>query len=240
MKKPELLAPGGSFLSAYYAIEAGADGVYLGLTEFSARKAAANFTFDQLRRIRRLAADRGRKIYVTLNTIIRESELRRLADVVSRLEAAAVDGIIVQDLGVLWFLRRRFPGVPVHASTQMAVHTSAGIGFLKQLGVRRIILSRECTRERIRALRQAHPDVELEVFIHGGALLRILRRLPRLRRAHGRSGNRETVPRSAGAISNARGTETPAVPGAFSSPAATFRWERRSLSLPGPAWTPSR
>ncbi len=167
MKRPELLAPGGSFLSAYYALEAGADGVYLGLTEFSARKAAANFTFDQLRRIRQLAAERGGRIYVTLNTIIRESELSRLADALCRLEAASVDGVIVQDLGVLSILRRHFPRIPIHASTQMAVHNAAGIRYLKSLGVTRVILSRELTLERIRALRAANPDVELEVFIHG-------------------------------------------------------------------------
>ena len=167
MKKPELLAPGGSFLSAYYALEAGADGVYLGLTEFSARKSAANFTFDQLRRIRGLAAVRGRKIYVTVNTIIRENELSTLADVLARLEAAGVDGVIVQDFGVLSILRRHFPGLPIHASTQMAVHTSAGIGYLEKLGVKRVILPRELTLERIRALRESHPGMELEVFVHG-------------------------------------------------------------------------
>jgi putative protease len=167
MRKPELLAPGGSFQSAYYALEAGADGVYLGLTEFSARKAAANFTFDQLRRIRQLAAARGGKIYVTVNTIVRESELPRLGDALARLEAAAVDGVIVQDFGVLSFLRRHFPGMPVHASTQMAVHNSAGIRYLESLGVKRVILSRELTLERIRGLREAHPGMEIEVFIHG-------------------------------------------------------------------------
>ncbi len=167
MRKPELLAPGGSFLSAYHALEAGADGVYLGLTEFSARKAAANFTFDQLRRIRGLAAARGRKIYVTVNTIIRECELSRLADALARLEASGVDGVIVQDLGVLSVLRRHFPGLPIHASTQMAVHNSAGMDYLARLGVRRVILPRELTLERIRALRESHPDMELEVFVHG-------------------------------------------------------------------------
>ncbi len=167
MKKPELLAPGGSFLSAYHAFQAGADGVYLGMTEFSARKAASNFTFEQLRRIRRLAADQGKRIYVTVNTIVRESEIERLTEMLFRLEALAVDGIIVQDLGVLSILRRDFPRLPVHASTQMAVHNPAGIGFLKRLGVRRVILPRELTLTRIRALREAHPDMELETFIHG-------------------------------------------------------------------------
>jgi putative protease len=210
MKKPELLAPGGSFLAAYYAFEAGADGVYLGLTEFSARKSATNFTFDQLRRIRGLAARRGRKIYVTLNTIVRESEIGRLVEALRRLEILGVDGVIVQDLGVLSILRESFPGVPVHASTQMAVHNASGIGYLKGLGVRRIILSRELTLDRIKALRLAHPDVELEVFVHGALCYGFSGVCLASSVLTGRSGNRgdcaqicrglfrrETVPRTA-------------------------------------------
>ncbi len=105
MKKPELLAPGGSFLAASYAFEAGADGVYLGLKEFSARKAAQNFTLEQLRRIRQLAADKGRRIYVTVNTLVRESELPRLEESLALL-GHGVDGVIVQDLGVCDLLSR--------------------------------------------------------------------------------------------------------------------------------------
>ncbi len=119
---PELLAPGGSFLAAYHAFEAGADGIYLGLKEFSARKGAQNFSVDQLRRIRQLALDRGRRIYVTLNTVIRESELDRLSETLAWLEALQVDAVIVQDLGACDLVRRRFPGLTMHASTQMAVH----------------------------------------------------------------------------------------------------------------------
>jgi U32 family peptidase len=167
MKKPELLAPGGSFLSAFYAFEAGADGVYLGLKEFSARKAAQNFSLEQLRRIRRLAADRGKRLYVTINTIVRDAELPRLSGTLAWLEALSVDGVIVQDLGVCDMIRKRFPRISLHASTQMAVHDEAGLRMAKTLGIRRVILSRELPLERIRALREAHPDMELEVFIHG-------------------------------------------------------------------------
>ena len=167
MKKPELLSPGGSFLGAHAALAAGADGVYLGLKEFSARRAAQNFSLDQLRRIRQLAADKGRKVYVAVNTVVRESELDRLFETFSWLAALAVDGVIVQDLGAYDLLRREFPRLPIHASTQMAVHNDTGLRLAEELGIRRVILSRELTLDRIRGLRQRHPGIELEVFIHG-------------------------------------------------------------------------
>ncbi|MCX7039089.1 MAG: U32 family peptidase, partial [Spirochaetes bacterium] len=166
-RTPELLAPGGSFLSALAAFDAGADGVYLGLKEFSARKAAANFTLEQLRRIRALAADRGKRIYVTLNTVVRESEIERLAETLGWLESLAVDGVLVQDLGVREVAARFFPRIPLHASTQMAIHNSSGLAVAKELGFRRVVLARELPLETIERLRREHPDIELEVFVHG-------------------------------------------------------------------------
>jgi len=167
VRKPELLAPGGSFLAAFHAFEAGADGVYLGLREFSARAAAQNFSLGQLRRIRQLAAEKGRKIYITLNTIIREGEMPRLRETLAWLEALRVDGVILQDLGVCDLVRHDFPGLAVHASTQMGVHNDSGLDVAEELGIQRAILSRELPLERIRALRARHPRIELEVFIHG-------------------------------------------------------------------------
>jgi U32 family peptidase len=167
VKTPELLAPGGSFQAAYQAFEAGADGVYLGLKEFSARKAAQNFSLDQLRRIRQLASSRGRRIYVTLNTVVRDRERSRLMETLAWLESMTVDGVIVQDLGVVELISRRFPRIPVHASTQMAVHNDAGLGMAEEMGIRRVILSREIPLEGMRRLRERHPGIELEVFIHG-------------------------------------------------------------------------
>jgi putative protease len=167
MHRPELLAPGGSFHAAYHAIEAGADGVYLGLRDFSARKAAANFDFEQLARIRGLAGDRGRRVYVALNTVVRDDEVGRLAETLARLEALAVDGVIVQDLGVAAIVSRHFPSLALHASTQMAVHNAAGLAELVRLAFRRVILSRELTLAEIADLRHARPDLELEVFVHG-------------------------------------------------------------------------
>jgi len=141
--------------------------VYLGLKEFSARKAAQNFSREQLRRVRRLAADRGKKVYVAINTVVGDAEMPRLAETLCWLEALAVDAVIVQDIGVCELLARHFPRITVHASTQMAVHNDAGLRMAKDMGIRRVILSRELPLDRIRELRQEHPDIELEVFIHG-------------------------------------------------------------------------
>lgn len=166
-KRPELLAPGGSLLSAHYAFEAGADGVYLGLQEFSARKGATNFSLEQLRRIREEASKRDRRIFVAVNTVVKEQELDRLAESLAWVEALGLDGVIVQDLGVAELCRRHFPRLALHASTQMAVHNSSGIRVLRDLGFARVILARELTLERIRRLREENTDIELEVFVHG-------------------------------------------------------------------------
>ena len=167
MKKPELLSPAGSFEAAYQAFEAGADGVYLGLTEFSARKSATNFDLPQLRRILGLARQKGRRIYVTVNTVIREAEMPRVASLCGGLQSLDVDGVIVQDVGLCALLARGFPHLAIHASTQMAIHNDSGLRFAREVGIRRVVLSRELTLEKIRSLRQRHADIELEVFVHG-------------------------------------------------------------------------
>ena len=127
----------------------------------------------QLRRIRQLAAERGGKIYVTLNTVIREQEMPRLREALAWLEALRVDGVIVQDLGVCDLVRHGYPLLPIHASTQMGVHNDTGLDVAEELGIRRAILARELPLERISALRSRHPRIELEVFIHGGSVLQL-------------------------------------------------------------------
>jgi len=167
LKKPELLAPAGSFEAAYYAFKAGADAVYLGLADFSARKAARNFSLDELRVLRRLATDNGKRILVTANTVIKENERQGLAEMLFDLSGIGVDGVIIQDLGLLEMLRRYFPELPIHASTQMAVQDTLGLQHLASLGVRRVVLPRELTLAEITRLRKENPNIELETFIHG-------------------------------------------------------------------------
>jgi len=167
MKKPEILAPGGSFNSALHAYGAGADAVYAGMSAFSARKGAVNFTLEQLRRLKSYASDQNKKIYIAINTVIKESETGSVIELLHRLSEIEIDGIILQDPGLAYILENYFPGLDRHASTQMAVHNSQGVAFLKDAGFRRIILSRELTLGEIEKIRRDHEDVELEVFVHG-------------------------------------------------------------------------
>jgi len=166
-KRSELLAPAGSFSAGVYALRNGADAVYLGLKAFSARKSARNFSLDELSAIKAFAEREDKRVYVAFNTLVGNGELAAAAELLHELEALEIDGVIVQDLGMLRMLRRNFPGLAVHASTQMAVHNSEGAEFLKREGVRRIILARELSWEEIAAIRRDHEDIEIEVFIHG-------------------------------------------------------------------------
>jgi putative protease len=167
MKNPELLSPAGSFDSGFYALRHGADALYLGLEEFSARRAAKNFTPDEFARIVSLARSKGKKVYAALNTLIKEEEMPAAARLLYDLQALEVDGVIVQDFGLLSVMRTHFPHIPVHASTQMGVHNAAGVLALAREGVSRVILARELTLAEIGRIHEACPGVELEVFIHG-------------------------------------------------------------------------
>lgn len=161
----ELLAPGGSFASAIRAFEHGADAVYLGLSEFSARKGAVNFTLNHLRRLRGAFPDRG--IYLALNTLVAESALKRASRLIQEGWDAGIDALIVQDPGIARLASHLVPGLPLHASTQMAIYNAAGAAELADAGFSRVVLARECTLDEIAGIRTALPDLELEVFIHG-------------------------------------------------------------------------
>lgn len=165
-QKPELLAPAGSLEAFFAAMEKGADAVYAGLNEFSARAKARNFTLAQMEKIVTYAHTQQRKVYVTLNTLIKEQELPRLVDVLSALSAIGPDGVIIQDMGVFRLMREYFPELPAHASTQMTVHNSLGVQELARLGFSRVVLARELHIDEIRTI-AARTAMELECFIHG-------------------------------------------------------------------------
>ena len=165
-KKPELLAPAGNLETALAAYDAGADAVYCGLGRFNARERAENFTPDSLARLLEYAHPRGRKLYLTLNTLVKERELPEVAKYLAELAKLGPDALIVQDLGVLALARDYFPSLPLHASTQMGIHNSAGVAAAARLGIRRVILERQVTLEELRAIAE-RSEIELEVFIHG-------------------------------------------------------------------------
>jgi putative protease len=165
-KKTELLAPAGSLEAFFAAMEKGADAVYAGLKEFSARAKAKNFTLHDMERMTAYAHSMQRRVYVTINTLVKEDELPRLIDTLSALEAMGCDGVIIQDLAVARLVRRHFPSIPLHASTQMTIHNSAGVKQLAELGFQRVVLARELHIDEIRDIGGKSP-IEIECFIHG-------------------------------------------------------------------------
>jgi len=164
--KPELLAPAGSLESFFAAMEKGADAVYAGLQDFSARARAKNFSLSQMERMLGYAHAHDRRIYITLNTLVKEQELPQLVDTLAALEAMRVDGVIVQDLAVARLVRNHFPAIPLHASTQMTIHNTAGMQMLAELGFQRAVLARELALDEIAAIAAA-TTVEIEIFVHG-------------------------------------------------------------------------
>jgi putative protease len=168
MLNPELLAPAGGFAAACAAFRYGADAIYLGPKQFSARADAENFTRGELAEITAYAhsLQPRRQVFVTLNTVVLEKEHDDLLETLCDLEAIGVDALIVQDLGIAHLVRRHFPRLQLHGSTQMAVHSRAGVESLKALGFSRVILARELTLEEIREAASV-PGVETEIFVHG-------------------------------------------------------------------------
>ena len=162
----ELLAPAGSKESLVAAVEAGADAVYAGLQDFNARRKARNFSVRDIEVMADYLHRKGRKIYLTFNTLLKEGELASAFQLLNTIAALKIDGLIVQDLGLAWMARKYFPHLELHGSTQMAVHNSEGVRFLERQGFTRVILARELSLQEIRAVREA-TALELEVFVHG-------------------------------------------------------------------------
>jgi putative protease len=187
--KPELLAPAGSVEAFFAAIENGADAVYAGLHDFSARSRARNFTPDDLSRMASLCRREGRRLYVTLNTLLKEHELPKIVEILSMLADAGVDAVIVQDQGLARIARAHFPSLALHASTQMTVHTLSGVRQLATLGFRRVVLARELTLPEIRAIAAESP-IEIETFVHGALCFCISGQCLFSSFLGGRSGNR--------------------------------------------------
>ncbi|MET2896734.1 peptidase U32 family protein [Vibrio rotiferianus] len=165
----ELLAPGGDLDSIKAAIAAGADAIYCGLDRFNARNRATNLTLDNLNGVLTLAHQHNCKIFLTLNVLILESETPAIVRLLSQLNTTAIDGVIVQDLGLAYILKNHFPDLDVHASTQLNTHNEGQILFLNQLTASRVNLSRELNINEIKHLAQfgREHDVMMEVFVHG-------------------------------------------------------------------------
>ena len=189
MKKCELLAPAGSYDVFQACIAAGADAVYMGLPKFSARAYAQNAEEHSYIDAIHYAHLHGKKLYCTINTLLKENELYgELYDTVKPLYEAGLDGVIVQDIGEMRFLHDHFPDLPLHASTQATVVGPDAVPFLRSLGIRRVVPARELDLSEIRAL--ADTGVELECFIHGALCYSYSGQCLFSSLAGGRSGNR--------------------------------------------------
>src|SRR5512143_758899 len=181
----ELLAPARNLETGLAAINCGADAVYIGAPRFGARAAAGNSLSD-LEALLRYAHVYWAKVYITINTIMRDDELPDALHLISQLYDAGVDGLIIQDVGLL---ECDLPPLPLIASTQMHNHTPARVAFLEQVGFRRAILARELSLEQIRAIR-AQTTLELEVFVHGALCVSYSGQCYLSYAIGGRSGNR--------------------------------------------------
>jgi putative protease len=166
MTKPELLLPVGNIEAFYAALKGGADAMYLGLKNFNARGRASNFNNFQFQLIINEAAKHNVKVYVTLNTVIKNKEISELTEVLWFLSKTKVSAVIIQDWGTYYILKKYFPQLVIHASTQMGNHNSLGVNFSKKTKFERVILARELTLSELTDIHKK-TDLETEVFVHG-------------------------------------------------------------------------
>jgi putative protease len=166
---PELLAPAGSPEAFPAAVAAGADAVYLSGKRFGARKFARNFTDDELKDAIDFAHRRDVRVYVTINTLIHDRELNDVLEYLLWLYSIGTDAVLIQDTGIAALARKIVPLLPLHASTQMTIHSTAGVEWAKKQGFSRVVLARELTIEEIEDISQATAEsgIGLEVFAHG-------------------------------------------------------------------------
>jgi len=183
-----LLSPAGNREALTAAVSCGADAVYLGYTAFGARSYAGNFDDQQLKEATEYAHERGKKIYVTVNTLVKQCETDDLCDVLELLCETGVDAAIVQDLGVVRMARARFPELTLHASTQMTVNNAQGAKLLGDLGLTRVVPARECSLAELRKM--ADTGVEIEAFAHGALCVAVSGQCLFSSMIGGRSGNR--------------------------------------------------
>ena len=185
----ELLAPAGSMEALQAAVQNGANAVYLGVGMFNARQSAKNFTPETLGEAVKYCHVRGVAVHLTLNTLVSDREMKELCELIRFAAVAGVDAFIVQDLGVIQLCRQIAPHVPIHGSTQMTIHSLAGVQLCAAWGMSRVVLSRELSREEIAKICAESP-IEIEVFAHGALCMCYSGQCYMSAVIGGRSGNR--------------------------------------------------
>ena len=185
----ELLAPAGSMEALRAAVQNGANAVYLGCGQFNARQSAKNFTPQTLSEAVKYCHIRGVQVHLTLNTLVSDKETASVCDLIRHAASCGVDAFIVQDLGVVQLCRQIAPGVPIHGSTQLTVHSLPGVLLCAAWGMTRVVLSRELSRQEIAYICQNSP-IEIEVFAHGALCMGYSGQCYLSAAIGGRSGNR--------------------------------------------------
>ena len=188
-KRIELLAPAGSMDSLKAAVMAGCDAVYLGGHNFGARAFSKNFSNDEIIEAVNYCHLYGVKVYVTVNTLIYEKEVESFLEYVEFLHKNNVDALIIQDFGMFDLVRKTYPNMEIHASTQMHIHNLDGVQLMEKLGMHRVVLARETSIDEIKRIKN-NSKVELEVFIHGALCISYSGQCLMSSLIGGRSGNR--------------------------------------------------
>ena len=191
MSKMELLAPAGSPEAIRAAVHGGADAVYLGYGDFNARRNAKNLTREEFEAAVSYCHLHGVKVFLTLNTLINDRELPAAAELVTQASSLGADAVLVQDMGVVRMLRQAAPDLPIHASTQMTVHNLDGVKKCADLGMTRVVLSRELSKRDIGYICE-HSPIEIETFVHGALCMCYSGQCYLSSVIGGRSGNRGT------------------------------------------------
>lgn len=189
MDKVELLAPCGSMESVYAAVQNGADAVYLGGSRFSARAYAFNFDDKNIVEALNYCHIYGVKVYVTVNTLVKDNEIKEIMEYIKFLYKIGIDAVIIQDVGLAYLIRNNFPDFEIHGSTQMTIHNGEGAEYYKNLGFKRIVLSRELTINEIKYISK-ELNIETEVFVHGALCICYSGQCLMSSIIGGRSGNR--------------------------------------------------
>lgn len=189
MRKPELLAPAGNVDAFYAAIKAGCDAIYIGGYSFGARNFASNFSDEEIIKCINYAHLYNVKLYITVNTIIYENEVEMFLNYIDFLHKSGVDAIIIQDLGMFDLVRKTYPNLEIHASTQMHIHNLKGVLLAEKLGMKRVVLARETNIETLKEIRKK-TNIELEIFVHGALCISYSGQCLMSSLIGGRSGNR--------------------------------------------------
>ncbi len=167
MKRPELLVPAGTFEKMEYAFAYGADAVYAGIPRFSLRARENDFTMETISRAMEMARKKGKRLYLTMNIFPHNNKVDSFINMLDRVAALKPDGLIMADPGMILVARERHPELPIHLSTQANTINWQSVRFWKEMGIKRIILSRELRLEEIAEIRERVPGIELETFVHG-------------------------------------------------------------------------